>query len=539
MNNVGELISRVHSQAKPIDRDRTALIFKDQRMTYWELNLRTNKVANSLAELGVKKGDRVACLLYNCVEYWEIFFACAKLGAILVPLNFRLAAPELEFAINDSDPKVLIFGDSFKETVRGLVKKIAGVKYYIGLAADDATLENFDKDPHNRNYKDLLNGDDGEPGVNVGFEDDLFVMYTSGTTGRPKGAIWTHGNALWFSVSQIVSFGFTNSDVTLLVGPLYHVGALQDISMPTFHLGGTCVMLQSKGFDAHEVLQLIAKERITKTLLFPVMLYDILSLPDLDQYDLSSLKLIITGGEVVPVTTIETLQERLPQTDLLQGYGLTEGTAIATICPPEYAKKKIGSAGKPLLNVDIRIADDEGNILGPGKTGEVLVKSPSVSKGYWNRPKANEATFVDGWCHTGDLGQLDEDGFLYIEGRKKDMIISGAENIYPAEIEDVLFQHPSVHEAAVIGIPDPRWGEAVMAIIVKRPGRDLTKAEIIDFCRDRLAGYKKPRYVAFVDSLPRTPSQKVQKFVLRERFRHTGERNRHKTEKIQKEKEKE
>jgi fatty-acyl-CoA synthase len=513
------MISRVHSLAKPIDRDRTALVFRDKRLSYWELNTRVNQVANSLTGLGVVKGDRVACLLYNCVEYWEIYFSCAKLGAIMVPLNFRLAPPELEFAINDSDPRVLIFGESFQDVVRGLENDLPGVECFIGLESEGEALKNFDEDGRHKKYERLLEGDDTEPETEVGFEDDLFIMYTSGTTGRPKGSVWTHGNALWFSVSQIVTFGYRADDVSLLSGPLYHVGALQDISMPTFHMGGTCVLLQSRGFDAHSVLQLISKEKVTKTLLFPVMLYEILSLPDLDQYDLSCFEQVLTGGEPVPVPTIRSFQQKLPGTDLIQGYGLTEGTGIATACLAEYAIEKAGSAGKPLLNVDVRIADDEGNSLVHGETGEILVKSPVVSKGYWRRPEANAETFVDGWCHTGDLGRLDDDGFLYIEGRKKDMIISGAENIYPAEIENVLYQHPKIHEATVIGVPDQRWGEAVMAIIVKRPGEDLTEEEVVDFCKERMAGYKKPRYVDFVDSLPRTPSQKVQKFILREKYK--------------------
>jgi fatty-acyl-CoA synthase len=248
------------------------------------------------------------------------------------------------------------------------------------------------------------------------------------------------------------------------------------------------------------------------------MLYDILALPDLDRYDLSCLKMVITGGEPVPVATIRRFQERLPGADLVQVYGLTEGSAIATACLPEYAVSKAGSAGKPILNVDVRIVDDEGRTLGPGETGEILTGGPAVSKGYWRRPDANAVTFVDGWCHTGDLGRLDDDGFLYIEGRKKDMIISGAENIYPAEIESVLFQHPKIHEAAVIGIPDPRWGEAVVAVVVQKPGETLTEEEVVEHCKANLASFKKPRHVVFTDALPRTPSQKVQKFLLREEY---------------------
>lgn len=443
---------------------------------------------------------------------------------MLVPLNFRLAAEELEFAITDSDPKVLIFGESFQSVVYELEKSLSSVRYFIRLVSEEEDREGSSEDSHYLEYDRLLQGDEKEPKSEVRAEGDLFIMYTSGTTGRPKGSVWTHGNALWFSMSQIITLGFTAEDITLLTGPLYHVVSLQDMSLPTFHMGGTCILLQSRGFNAQTVFQLIAAERATKTLLFPVMLYDILSLPDLENYDLATLKLVVTGGEPVPVATIRSFQERFPGTDLVQVYGLTEGTGIATACLPQYAMGKAGSAGKPMLNVDIRIVDDKGSRLETGETGEILTKSPVVSKGYWRRPEANAETFVDGWCHTGDLGRLDDDGFLYIEGRKKDMIISGAENIYPAEIERVLFQHPKIHEAAVIGVPGPRWGEAVMAVVVKRSGESLTGEEVIAFCKERLAGYKKPRYVAFVGSLPRTPSQKVQKFVLREQYKDMAEK---------------
>jgi fatty-acyl-CoA synthase len=521
--NVGSLLNRLSSHAKPIDGNRTAVAYRDKRVSYFELHSLSNRLANKFSEFGIKKGDRVACLLYNCSEFWEIYFACAKVGAILVPLNFRLAAPELEFAINDSDPKILIFGESFKEVIAELESKIPGVTRYFRLGNDGGSPEPFHEDRNHLAYQRLYEAGEGPPRADVGPDDDLFIMYTSGTTGRPKGAVWTHGNAMYFSAMQIVSFQFRPDDISLLTGPLYHVGSLQDVSMPTFHLGATCVVLPSRGFSAATVLELIAQERVSKTLLFPVMLYDIIALSDLDQYDLGCLEMVITGGEPVPLATIRRFQERLPGVDLVQAYGLTEGSAIATACQPDYAVAKAGSAGKPILDVDVRIVDDEGRVLAPGETGEILTSGPAVTKGYWQRPEVNAETFVDGWCHTGDLGRLDEDGFLYIEGRKKDMIISGAENIYPAEIENVLFQHPKIHEAAVIGIPAPRWGEAVVAVVVGKPGAALTEEEVVEHCKKNLAGYKKPRFVVFAEALPRTPSQKVQKFLLREQYQHLAQ----------------
>jgi len=523
MFNVGSLLSQVNSSSKNVDGNKTAVIFKDKKFTYYQLNSLSNRLANKFLELGIQKGDRIAALLYNCAEYWEVYFACAKIGAILVPLNFRLAPPELEFALKDSDPRILVFGEPFRKMVRELEPRLSGVKYYFRLLGAGETTDLFTEDLQHLDYERLYEAKENEPEAEINLEDDLFIMYTSGTTGRPKGAVWTHSNSLWFSVSQIISLSFKAEDITLLSGPMYHVGSLQDMSMPTFHMVGTCVLLPSRGANSLTVLQLMEHERVTKALLFPIMLYDILALRNLNEYDLSSLKTVFTGGEPVPIASIRRFQEQFPKVDLVQLYGLTEGGGIATGCLPEYAVEKAGSAGKPLLNVDLKISDDAGNSLEPGQIAEVLVKSPAVSKGYWRRPDANAEIFVKGWCRTGDLGRLDKDGFLYLEGRKKDMIISGAENIYPAEIENVLFQHPKIHDAAVIGVPDARWGEAVVAVIVTKPGESISPTEVIEHCKGNLAGYKKPRHVVFIDSLPRTPSQKVQKYILRDRFKNLGE----------------
>jgi len=522
MFNVSHVLSRITSYSKPIDGNKTALIFRDKRQTYGELHVSSNRLANKFLEFGIKKGDRIACLLYNCAEYWEIYFACAKIGAVLVPLNFRLAPPELEFAINDSGPRIVLFGETFRDTITGLEKGLVSPEYYVCLPDEGEALDGFKEDSHHLLFKRLYEAGEDEPVIDVGLEDDLFIMYTSGTTGRPKGAQWTHSNSMWFSASQIITLGFQPDDITLLSGPMYHVGSLQDMSMPTYHMGGTCLLLPSLGFKPDGVLQLMVKERVTKALLFPVMIFDILALPNLEEYDLSALKIIFTGGEPVPLASIRRFQERLPRVGLVQLYGLTEGGGIATACLTDYAAQKAGSAGKPLANFELKILDDDGHILGPGQIGEVLVKGAAVSSGYWKRPEANAETFVQGWCRTGDLGRFDEDGFLFLEGRKKDMIISGAENIYPAEIENVLFQNPKIHEAVVIGIPDPRWGEAVTAVVVTKPGQTMTEEEVIEHCKKNLASYKKPRHVAFIDALPRTPSQKVQKFILRDRFRDLG-----------------
>lgn len=496
-----------------IDSEKLALAFEGTRLTYGQLNSKVNRVANGLLDLGIKKGDRVAALMYNCHQFMEIYFALAKIGAIMVPLNFRLVARELQFALDDSGSSTLFMGPEFLEivaTVRSSLKTVRSF-FFIGpkAPANVTDYETF-----------FSNYSDQEPAIEVSEEDEQLIIYTSGTTGRPKGAVYTHSTTIWMSLSQIVDFGFNKNDITAISGPLYHVGGLIDLTMPMFHTGGSCIMMRSTGFNPKETLELIEREKITLILLFPIMLYDILRYPELNKYDTGSLRMIFTGGEPVPVAALEKSMEVFPTASVIQGFGLTEGSAIASFLSQKYAVSKIGSIGKAIAHVKIRVVNDEGKDAKPGEIGEILTQGPSVSKGYWMRPDANKETFGDGWCHTGDLGRIDEDGFVYIAGRKKDMIISGAENIYPAEIEDVLYTNPKISEVAVIGMPDEKWGEAVLAVVVPKKGQSLTEEEVIAYCKDNLASYKKPKLVRFVDALPRTASMKVQKHVLRQQFAH-------------------
>lgn len=504
--NVGDFLTRGQ-----VDSAKLALAFEGTRLTYGQLNEKANKVANGLLDMGIKKGDRVAALMYNCHQFMEIYFALAKIGAIMVPLNFRLVARELQFALDDSGSNTLLMGPEFLEPINSIRSSLKTVRnfFFVGpkSPADFIDYESyFSKYPAQ------------EPVVEVGLDDEQLIIYTSGTTGRPKGAVYAHSTTYWMSLDQIVDFSCNSNDITAITGPLYHVGGLIDLTMPMFHAGGTCIMMRSTGFTPKETLELIEKEKITLILLFPIMLYDILRYPDLKKYDTRSLRLIFTGGEPVPVAALEKSMDAFPSAKVVQGFGLTEGSAIASFLSPKYAVTKMGSIGKPLAHVRMRVVNDKGEDVAPGEVGEILTQGPSVSKGYWMRPDANAETFADGWCHTGDLGRIDEDGFFYIAGRKKDMIISGAENIYPAEIEDVLYTHPKIAEVAVIGVPDEKWGEAVLAVIVPKQGQTLTEEEVIVFCKDNLAGYKKPKLVRFLEALPRTASMKVQKHVLRQQF---------------------
>jgi fatty-acyl-CoA synthase len=504
--NIGQLLTRPQ-----LDLNKTALITEEKRLTYGELNTRANRLANALLDGGIKVGDRVAALMYNCSEYIELYFAASKIGAVLVPLNFRLVARELQFALNDSGSSVLVLGPEFAElvqTVRPELKSVRGC-----IMVSDSAPEGM------ASYEEVLSRyPEDEPYIEVDMGDNHLIIYTSGTTGMPKGAVYTHGITYWNSINQILDFGLLASDVVLATGPLYHVGALIDLTMPMFHLGGTVILLRSMGFDSEYVARLVEKEKATVTLFFPIMLYDILRFENLKDFDTTSLRFIFTGGEPVPLAALEGAMQAFPNAQVVQGYGLTEGSAIATFLPWEHAVSKMGSIGKACAHVEVKVVDDNGENVPTGEIGEIWTKSPAVSKGYWMRPEANRETFAGGWCHTGDLGRMDEDGFLYIAGRKKDMIISGAENIYPAEIENVLYKHAAISEVAVIGVPDDKWGEAVMAVVVLKQGQQLTGEEVIAYCKENLAGYKKPKYIEFTDALPRTASMKVQKHKLRTQY---------------------
>ena len=341
------------------------------------------------------------------------------------------------------------------------------------------------------------------------------LMYTSGTTGRPKGALWTHGNLMWFSAIQVMRWQLSTDTVSLMTGPMYHVGAIEDIGLPTLIMGGQVVILRSGQFDIRRVLSMIKQHQVTDAILFPFMIYALLQIEDLRSGDLAPLRHIYSGGDPLLPWAIERLQTQFPHIKLTQVYGLTEGTPIITSLDSPYDIRHADSVGTPLPLCEVRVAGDDGQQLQVGETGEIWSRSPVVSREYWNNPKATQETFQDGWCHTGDLGTMDKDGLLHVVGRKKDMIRSGGENIYPVEIEDVLMRHPAIREAAVIGVPDPQYLETVCAVVVIRESMNLSEEEVISYCREHLAGYKQPRQVRFVSELPRTPSGKVTKHVLR------------------------
>ncbi|WP_026581783.1 acyl-CoA synthetase [Bacillus sp. J33] len=481
--------------------------------TYEQLNKISNRYANKLLELGVQKGDRVGVLLYNCLEYFGLYFAVAKIGAIAVRLNFRLSSTEFEYVLNDSGTKVLCFHSKISDQLENIRGNI-GVEKYICLP------NNEDSVPVWAHSWDLLTeGSSDEISTDsIRITDPVMLMYTSGTTGRPKGAIWTHETTFWFSSMQALKWGFRGNEIGMTTGPLYHVGAMEDIALPILLMGGTVIITKSKGFEIRRILSVIEKENVTDCFLFPFMIYEMLNLATLNSYKLEHLKTIYTGGDPLMPWALEKLKEMFPDVGVVQVYGLTEGTPIAACLDPEDAYEKGNTVGKPLPLTEIKILDHGNNPLPAGEVGEIVIKSPAVSAGYWRKPDATKATFAGGWCKTGDLGVFDQDGYLSIAGRKKDMIRSGGENVYAAEIEDVLYRLDGVKEVSIIGIPDPKYIEAVCAVIVKKEGCILTEEEVIAYCKENLASYKKPRKVIFAEELPRTPSGKVQKFILRKQY---------------------
>lgn len=481
--------------------------------TYMDLHLKSNTYANKLYEFGVRKGDRVGILLYNCLEYFSLYFAIAKIGAIAVRLNFRLSSSELEYALNDSQTKILCFHSNLANQLEPICSHVS-VENYFCLPHKQGSIPEWSEP-----WSVLEGGSVDEVTVdNIKLNDPVMLMYTSGTTGRPKGAIWTHDTTFWFSTIQALKWKFTGREVAMTTGPLYHVGAMEDIALPILMMGGSVIITKSQDFKIERILSVIEQENVTDSFLFPFMIYEMLNLPEIEEYQLKSLKTIYTGGDPLMPWALEQLKKRFPQIGVVQVYGLTEGQPIAASLEPQDAITKGHTVGKPMPLTEINIIDEDGKPLPVGEIGEISIKSPAVSEGYWRKHDATMETFVNGWCKTGDMGKFDHDGYLSISGRKKDMIRSGGENIYAAEIEDVLYRHEAVKEVSIIGIPDPKYIEVVCAVIVKKEGAKLTEEDVVNYCKKHLASYKKPRKVTFVDEIPRTPSGKVQKFILRKQY---------------------
>ena len=494
-----------------------AVAFGVRRLTYAELHERACRLAHALTGAGIGPGDRVATLMYNCNQFFETMFACAMLGAVFVPINFRLVAREVGLQLDACTPKLLLAGEGFS----GLLTRLEGRPSFPQLVVwVDDQLPAMPASGRLHPYESWLAQQEARaPETVVAPESILMLLHSSGTTGLPKGIVFTHATAHASCTAKIIDFTLTPQDTTVVFGPLHHAGPLMDLALPLLLRGGRVVIGPSRQFDPARLLATVAAERGTVIPIYPTMLRRVLAAPELAATDLSSLRLVITGGEVAPIKMIQDFNQRLPHVGLVNNYGSTEGGPITTFLTPEESRLKTGSVGKEAFGVEVRIADDDGRPVHAGQVGHLLVRGPFVCRGYWNRPDLTAESRRNGWWHTGDLASRDADGYLWIAGRSKDMIKSGTMNIYPIEVEQVIAGIDGVVEVGVVGVPDEEWGEAVAAFVVTAPGVKLEAAQVVEECRRQLASFKKPRHVVFVDSLPRGTTNKVAKNVLREQWR--------------------
>jgi acyl-CoA synthetase (AMP-forming)/AMP-acid ligase II len=477
-----------------------------RRFTYGELDRRCNRVAHALEASGIGTGDRVGILLMNGVEFLETFFAVAKLGGVVVPLNWRLVPDELEFILKDSGTSALVFGGEFAAPVAELQSRgdRTDVRVWVQQGGDPL--------PFAAAYDEWMGAASDAPvPVTASDTDDLFIMYTSGTTGLPKGVVHTHDTVLWGTLTIGATADIRFKDRYLVSLPMFHVGALTPALGNVYK--GACMVIP-KTFDPTQSWQLFRDERISTGLMVPAMLQFMLATRT-DESDSSSVRWIMSGAAPVPVTLIKAYESL--GIEIHQVYGLTESCGPACLVSPDDALTRAGSTGKAFFHTDVMIAREDGSECDPGEPGEVLVRGPHIMKEYWNRPDATAQTLRDGWLHTGDVATMDADGFVTIMDRIKDMLISGGENVYPAEIENVLLSNPKVADAAVLGIPSAKWGESPLAVIVAKDPT-LDAAEVMAWCKGKLAPYKLVKAVEFVTEIPRNPSGKILKRVLREQF---------------------
>jgi acyl-CoA synthetase (AMP-forming)/AMP-acid ligase II len=499
---LGEVLRRQARYRGP----RTAYVVGRHRVTYAQFNAMANRIAHALRALGVRRGDRVATLAQNRLEYPAIYFAVAKLGAIHVPVNFRYRAGEVRYTLAQSEASVLLYAAEFADMVDGLRSELPSVRHFLPL-------------DESRGVPDLMSQaseaepDSSEPDLNE--RDPHVMLYTSGTTGDPKGALLSHRTYLLQAAQTQAATGLGEDDVGLCMFPMFHMGGW---AMPLgYWVNGGCVVIMEKA-EPGDILRTIARERVTYLYLIPTLYNGVLALPEFERTDVSSLRALGSGTSVMTEAQVRTIIDRFKTSRLFIMYGQTEAGPIATLRPRDV-QRKATSVGRPALNVDVRIVDANDADVPAGETGEIICRSEYNMLGYWRMPEATAQTLRGGWVHTGDLATFDDEGFVHIAGRVKEMIKCGGENIFPAEVERCLLEHPAIAEAAVFGVPDPHWGEIAVAAVVRHAGTALDEAAVVEHVRARLAGYKKPRAVCFLETLPRTAStRQVQKTLLRERW---------------------
>ncbi len=497
--------------------EKNALVFEDVSMTFRAFNDRVNRLAHAVVELGLKKGDRAGVLVHNCHQFIEIYFALAKIGGIFCPYNNHLKQWELKDILDYSSPKFLFVDSDFAPMIHELRTQLASTKMYISLQKpDDGFMED---------YETLIaRGRSTEPAVKVVEDDVLSLIFTAGTTGKPKGAMRTHRHLMSDATASVIDLRVGYDEKVLIAFPMYHVACEDNIVRHSF-MPNTIYIRREGAFNPEQILDYIAKERISRCQLVPTMIHSLVQVRDVDKYDLTSLGLILYAGSSMPVELLKKALSIFP-CGFAQMYGQTESGPFTTVLKPEdhvldgteKCLARLASSGKAAINYEIRIVDEQDNDVPVGEVGEIIGRSEAMMIGYWQMPEETQKKLKNGWLHTGDLGKLDEDGYVYIVERKNDMIISGGVNVYPREIEEVLYRHPAVSEASVIGLPDEHWGEVVKAVIVLKEGAQASEAEIIEFCGKNLAGFKKPKTVDLWKELPKSPQGKILKKEIRKHY---------------------
>lgn len=489
--------------------NRTAIVFKDKTYTYKEYNERVNQIANALIHFGVKRGDHIALMMKNSDMFAFVYYAILKAGAVAVPINFRLTAKEASYIIDDSDSIIVFCDEDLAETIQKACE--GNEKVRLQIVVGDEKKEN---QILLSSFQSTLTAN---PEVGVEESDDAEIMYTSGTTGLPKGVVLDHHRVIHVALGTIIMFKMGPEDRLLHLAPLFHCAQLNLFLVTGTMLG--CLHVIRQEFDPVQTLKDIDEYKISLFFGVPTMYNFLLQVPNREQYDLSSVKRCGYGAAPMPVALLEKAMEMFGTDQFYNMCGQTEGGPGGVYLLPEEHKTKMGASGRANYSTDVRVVDENGEDVKPGEVGEFIIRTESVMKGYYKKPEETAKVLRDGWLYTGDLAQIDEDGYITLVDRKKDMIISGGENVYSTEVEHVIYKHPDILEAAVIGVPHEVWGEAVAAVIVPKEGKKIDLEELQQFCRKELAGYKVPRVMYEVDQLPRNASGKVLKYELRERFK--------------------
>ena len=514
--NIGTFSNIIYRHAL-LYPEKEAFVYGSERITFAKFNARVNSLIHALWSMGVKKGDVIGILSWNCLDYVDAYGAAMKGGFIASPYNPRLQANELEYLINYSDAKAIFVGPELVETANQLRSRLPKVRHYISFegTAHDMVA-----------HCDLLEGHSKEePDTQVKEEDPLVIIYTSGTTGVPRGALYTHHRKIEDTKTAVLQLSLEAGNKNIMVLPLFHIAGVSHF-WDYFYAGGSNVIMPQRSFDPAATLQAIQSEKATDINIVPTHLVALLGLTNLEKYDLSSLRRIWYGASPMPTELLRRGMELFGPV-FIQGYGQSESGPELTFMSKEVhhvlerpleEQKVLASSGRPFIGVHVRIVDEENQDVKPGEVGEIIAKSKSIMAEYWQKPDETRDTIIDGWLHTGDMGYYDVKGYIYIVDRKKDMIVSGGENVYPRETEEILYRHPAIEEVAVIGIPDPYWVERVHAVIVLKKGTGATEGEVIDFCKQHLAHYKAPKSVEFIEYLPKNPQGKILKRKLRARY---------------------